>query len=101
MVDGRPLGRAGRWSLVEPLVEDGFDRPIGSRTDVQGAAAGRFDTTAPKAASQPHDAQAGAKTLFGVWPFGEDPLAQQRRAGADGSGFPGDALDRPVGETPV
>ena len=98
MVDGL-AGRGARWGQsVETAVEDGLDRPIGARVDVERAAAGRFDALSAEALHQAHDAQAGAEALFGMRALDENPLAQQGSASADGGRLAADPLNRPIGE---
>src|SRR5512134_2383866 len=99
MVDGLACRRARRRRLIETLVEDGAHRAVGPCADFQGTAAGGVDPFPAKAVGETDDAQAGAKALLGMRPIGQDLLAQQRRVGADGRGFPFDALARPIGET--
>lgn len=101
MVDGISCRRPQRRRLVEPVVEDRSNRPVGTRADLECTAAGRVDPLPAEAFDQADDAQAGAESLLGMRAIGENALAQQRGIGTDGGGFPGDPLDRPVGKAPM
>ena len=64
---------AVRWALVcgvsiELVVEDGADRSVGERADLDGARGGGFQPCDPERPRQPEDAEAGSESLFGVRP---------------------------------
>ena len=60
-----------------------------------------FQTIGTERPHWAHDAEAGAKALFGMGAALQDQLAQGRRRGTDRSGLMANALDGPVGITPV
>jgi len=72
--------RAVRWLVcsmpVELMVEDGTDRSVGERADVDGARGGGFQTCDAERPRQTQDAKAGAESLFWVGPLLQDELAQ-------------------------
>ena len=79
MEDRRPV-RGARWrgTPIEIVVEDGFDRAVGARADLDGALGCRFEPLGAIGTGQPDDAQAGAKALFGMRSLFEDQFAQRR-----------------------
>jgi hypothetical protein len=88
-----------RGVSIELVVEDGTDRSVGERADLDGARGGGFqpyDTERPR---QPQDAQAGSEALFGVRPVLQDEIAERRGGRTDEGGVPADAADGPVGVT--
>jgi hypothetical protein len=76
-------GGLARGTPIEVVVEDGFDRAVGARADVDGALGGSFQTLGAMGAGQPDDAQTGAETLFGMRSLFEDQFAERRRRRAD------------------
>src|SRR5271163_2810973 len=60
-------GALARGTPVEAVVEDGFDRAVGPRADVDGAFGGGFQALGAMGTREPDDAQAGAKALLGMW----------------------------------
>jgi hypothetical protein len=94
-------GALARGTPIEVVVEDGFDRAVGARADVDGALGGSFQTLGAMGAGQPDDAQTGAETLFGMRSLFEDQFAERRRRRADQARVDADALDRPAGVSPV
>ena len=62
----RVRGALVRGTPIEVVVEDGFDRAVGARADVDGALGGGFQTLGAEGAGQPDDAETGAKALFGM-----------------------------------
>jgi hypothetical protein len=86
-----------RGSPVEVVVEDGFDRAISARADVDGALGGGFKALGAIRTGQPDDPQTGAKALFRVRTLFEDQFAQRRSRRADQPGVGADALNRPAG----
>lgn len=101
MVDGLVGRRPRRRCPVEMVVEDRADGAISPCTDLQRPAAGGVDALAAEALGEPDDAEAGTEALFGMRPIRQYLLAQQGRIGADCGSFPGDPLNRPVGEAAV
>src|SRR5207247_2401551 len=88
-----------RGVLIEFVVEDGTDRSVGERTDLDGPRGVGFqpyDTDRPR---QPQDAEAGAEALVGVRPVLQDKMAEGAGCGRDGSGVGTDTSGtRPPGE---
>ena len=67
MQDRRAVrGALARGTPVKVVVEDGFDRAVGPRTDVDGAFGGGFQTLSAMGTREPDDAQTGAKALLGM-----------------------------------
>ena len=83
------------------VVEDGFDRAIGARADVDGALRCGLQTLGAIGTGQPNDAQTGAKALFGMRTLLEDQFAERRRCRSDQARVGADALDRPAGVSPM
>ena len=86
---------------VEVFVEDGFDRTVGARADVDGAIGCGFQTLGAMATCQPNNAETGAKALFGMRALFEDQFAQRRRRRSDQACVGADAVDRPAGVSPM
>src|ERR1700730_15383844 len=82
---------------IELMVEDGTDRSVAERANLDGACGGGFEAFAAERAHQPQDAAAGAETLFGMGPAFQDEFAQRRGCRPDAGGFLADAVDGPVG----
>ena len=96
--------RAVRGTLVcavsiELVVENGPDRAVGERADLDGARGGGFQTCDAEWPCQAQDAEAGSESLFGVRPLLQDEIAQCRGCRADEGGVSADAADGPVGVT--
>ena len=72
-VRGAPL----RGVAIEIVVEDGFDRAVGPRADLEGARGGRLDALGAERLDQPDDAETGAEALLGMRPVLQDQLAQR------------------------
>src|SRR5208283_1915922 len=84
-------GALWRGTPIEIVVEDGFDRAVGSRADVDGALGGAFQTFGAMQSREPDEAQTGAKALFGMRARFEDQFAQRRRRRSDPPGVGADA----------
>ena len=96
MQDWRSVrGALLRGSPVEVVVEDGFDRAVSARADVDGALGGGFKALRAIRTGQPDDPQTGAKALFRVPTLFEDQFTQRRSRRADQAGVGADALNRP------
>ena len=93
--------RAVRWLVrgvpIELVVEDGTDRSVGERADVDGARGGGFQTCDTERSRQAQDAKAGSEALFGVRPVLQDELAERCGCWPDEGGVSADAADGPVG----
>ena len=59
-------GAACGGTPIEVVVEDGFDRAVGARADIDGALGRGFQTLGAEGAREPDDAETGAKALFGM-----------------------------------
>jgi hypothetical protein len=75
--------RTVRGSLVsgvsiELVIEDGADRAIAERTDLDGACRGGFQPCDAERPCQPQDAKAGSEALLGVGPLLQDEIAERR-----------------------
>ena len=102
MQDRRSVrGALVRGTPVEVVVEDGFDRTVCSRADVDGTLRRSFEALGAIGASQPDDAETGAKALFGMWTSFEDQFAERCCSRSDQACIGADAIDRPAGVTPV
>src|SRR5271167_3099344 len=100
--DRRSLrGALARGTPVKVVVEDGFDRAVGPRADVDGAFGGGFQSLGAMGTREPDDAQTGAKALLGMWSRLKDQFAQGRRRRPDQARVGADALDRPAGIAPM
>src|SRR5437764_14227045 len=93
----RPL----RSLAIELVVEDGAHRAVGQRADLDRPRSGGFEAIGAERPHQAHNAEAGTEALFGMRPALQDQLAQGGSSGADRSGLAANALDRPVGVTPM
>lgn len=65
---------AVRWALmcgmpIELVVEDGANRAVSERADLDGARGSGFEPAATERTRQTENAQAGAESLFGMRPF--------------------------------
>src|SRR6202030_1086954 len=93
--------RAVRWLVrgvpIELVVEDGTDRSIGERADVDGARGGGFQTFDTERSRQAQDAKAGSEALFGVRPVLQDEFAERCGCWPDEGSVSADAADGPVG----
>ena len=72
--DGLALRGLGHGHLVEPLLEDLFDRGVMARADLQRARGRGFQPFGAKPLAQAEDADAGAVALLGMRLIGDDPL---------------------------
>ena len=68
-----------------------LDRPRGRSFEALGA----------ERLHQPDNAETGAEALFGVWPALQDQLAQGGRGRTDRGRLAANALDGPIGISPV
>src|SRR6266581_6400211 len=96
--------RAVRSTLVcgvsiELVVEDGTERAVGERADLDGARGGGFQTCDAERPRQTQDAKTGSESLFGVGPVLQDELAECCGCWPDEGGVPADTADGPVGVT--
>lgn len=70
-VRGAPL----RGVAIQIVVEDGFDRSVGIRADIDGAGSGGLDALVAEHLGEPNDAEAGAEALFRMRLALQDQLA--------------------------
>src|SRR5215468_5209329 len=84
---------------IELVVEDGTDRSVAERADVDGARGGSFEAFDAERAHQTQDAPAGAKALFGMGPAFQEEFAQRGGCRPDAGRFLADTIDGPVGIT--
>ena len=82
MKDRAPVrGALLRGVPIQVVVEDGFDRAVGLRADVDGAGGGGLDPLAAERLGETNDAETGAEALFRMRLVLEDQLAQGGLAG--------------------
>ena len=74
-------GALVRGAPIEMVVEDGLDRAMGARADVDGALGGGFQTLGAIGTGQPNNAETSAKALFGMRTLFEDQFAERAVAG--------------------
>jgi hypothetical protein len=84
---------------IELVVEDGANRSVSERADLDGAGGGGFQPRDTKWARQMEDAEAGAKALLGVGPLLENEIAERRGCRPDEGGVSTDAAYGPVSIT--
>jgi hypothetical protein len=89
-VDGMP---------IELVVEDGANRSVSERADLDGAGGGGFQPRDTERASQAENAEAGPEALLGMGPLLENEIAKRRGCWADKGSIPANARDGPVGAT--
>src|SRR6516162_449284 len=82
---------------IELVVEDGTDRSVAERADIDGACGCGFEAFDAERAHQTQDAPAGAKALFGMRPAFQDEFAQRGGCRPDAGRFLANAIDGPVG----
>ena len=68
---------------IEIVGEDGFERAVAARPDIEGMRAGCLQTLRPIGTGEPHDAEAGAEALFGVRSLSEDHVTERRGRRSD------------------
>ena len=79
------------------MIENGPDRAVGERADLNGARGRRFQPGDAERPRQTQDAKAGSDALLGVGPVFQDQIAQRRRCRADEGSIPADTADGPIG----
>ena len=90
-------GTLVRGVSIELVIEDGANRSLGQRADLDGARGGRLQTSDAERARQTQNAEAGSESLFGMRSVLEDEIAQRRGCRPDEGGIPADTADSPVG----
>ena len=102
MKDRAPVrGALLRGVPIQVVVEDGFDRAVGLRADVDGAGGGGLEPLAAERLGETNDAETGAEALFRMRLVLEDQLAQGGGCRPDHGGVLADAVDGPAGVTAV
>ena len=95
--------RAVRWLMcgvpIELVVEDGTDRSIGERADLDGACGGGFQTCSAKRSRQTQDAETGSEALFGMRPALQDVIAERRGCRTNEGSVSTDTANSPIGVT--
>src|SRR5580704_700487 len=92
-------GARGCSMSIDLVVENGANRAVGERADLDGAGCGGFQPRDTEWPRQPQDAEAGSEALLGVRPLLQDELAQRRGCRTDERGVPAYTVDGPVGIT--
>ena len=82
---------------IELVVEDGANRAVGERADLDGVRCSGFQPCDAERPRQPQDAEAGSEALLGMGSLLQDEIAERRGCRADEGGVPADAADGPVG----
>src|SRR5258705_11609934 len=90
-----------RGAPIEMVVENGFDRTVGTGADFDGGVRRRLETSGAIRAGQPNDPQTGAKALFWMRPMLQDQLTERHRRRSDQARVGADALDRPAAVPPM
>src|SRR5215510_12942815 len=99
--DRRPLrGFLGPFA-IELGIEDGFDGAERAGADGECSLTGGLYPLARKASNEVDDTKAGAEALLGVSPFAQDDLDECGGVSPDLVGLAHQALDRPIGITPI
>jgi len=97
MEDRRAVRGLVRGVPIELVIEDGTDRSISERADLDSARSGGLHTCDTERSRQAQDAKAGSEALFGVRPVLQDELAERCGCWPDEGGVSADAADGPVG----
>lgn len=82
---------------IELVIENGADRTVGERADLDGVRGGGFQPAGAERSRQMQNAEAGSEALFGMGPVLQDQIAQRRRGRSDERGIPADPTDGPIG----
>src|SRR5258706_11025517 len=102
MEDRRAVrGTLVRGVSIEFVVEDGTDRSVGERADLDGTRGSGFQPCDTERSRQPQDAEAGSEALFGVRPVLQDKIAERGGWPPHGGGLPADTGDSPIGAKAV
>ena len=68
-------GALVRSVAIELVVEDGTDRSVGERADLDGACGGGFETIGAERSGEAQNAEAGSESLLGMGPPLQDKIA--------------------------
>src|SRR5580700_6528724 len=97
----RPVRGCFGPPAIEVVLQDGVDRGVGARADVQCPFAGGFEPLVAMALGQPQNADASAEPLLGMRLLTQDDLDKCRRVASDLASSPLEALWRQIGEATV
>ena len=97
MEDRRAVRGLVRGVPIELVIEDGTDRSISERADLDSARSGGLHTCDTERSRQAQDAKAGSEALFGVRPVLQDEFAERCGCWPDEGSVSADAADGPVG----
>ena len=97
MEDRRAVRQLVHGLSIELVVEDGTDRSVGKRADLDGARGGSFQTCNTERWA--HDAEARSETLPGMRSALQDQLTERGSCRPDEGGVCADTADDPVGIT--
>src|SRR5919109_5258865 len=82
---------------IELVVEDGADRSVGERADLDGACGGGLQACDAERSRQPQDAETGSEALLGMGTLLQDEIAERSGCRTDEGGILADAADGPIG----
>lgn len=88
-------------SAMQIVLQDGIDRAVRGPTDLDGALAGRLQGLAAMGFGQADDAEAGAKSLFGMRLRAQDQIDEGAGIGTDLFGAAPDLRGCPAGIAPM
>lgn len=88
-------------TTIEVVGENGFDRAVGARADVDRARGSSLKPVASIGSGEPDDAEADAEALLRMRPLVENEIAQRHGRGPDRRGILPDPLDGPAGVAPM
>ena len=74
-------GALVRSVTIELVVEDGADRSVGERADLDGAGGGSFEAIDAERSGEAQDAEAGSESLLGMGPSLQDETHNAAVAG--------------------
>ena len=92
-------GTLVRGVSIELVIEDGANRSVGQRADLDGARGSGFQTCDTECSRQAENAEAGSEALLGMRPAIQDEIAQCCRRRPDEGGVSTDTANCPVGVT--
>src|SRR6478736_9290288 len=97
----RPVRGGFGPPAIKVVLQDGVDRGVGARADLQCPFAGGFEPLGAMAFGQPQNADASAEPLLGMRLLAQDDLDECRGVASDLTGSSLEALRRPIGEATV
>src|SRR5215471_15263431 len=84
----RPVRGGCRPLAIEVVLQDGVDRAVGTRTDLERTTASGFEPFAAIALGEPQDADTSAEALLGMRALLQDDLDERRGVLTDLGGSP-------------